>query len=954
MKRLRRLTSGHRWVGWWVAALGMIFGGSWGKAATLDLAGVWQVRLDAADQGMREEWGTRGLGSGATIRLPGTTDLAGMGSPLDPKVMLHGIPFPVTTRFPGVKEPTRADEHGYLVRRFLHVGPAWFEREIEVPKAWDQQKVTVSFERVLWRSDVWWDGRSLGTCDSLVGEHRYEVGMVQPGRHRLTVRVDNRMIHNLSTITHAYGPETQSRWNGLVGALRLESRDPISVRSLQAYPSADRRSVRVAVELESATESLGPSRVSLRLRQEGRREIVAAFEKEVLPVKGRTRHEIDLSLAEPAKSWDEFTPIRYRLVAELKSAGGGRDEVQVGFGFRQVERSGRELKVNGRRVFLRGTLDCAVYPRTGHPPTTVDEWMRVLGVVKEYGFNHVRFHTWCPPDAAFEAADRLGVYLQAEAPAWVDDWGTETVTRPLGMGRDPEVVTFLRAELRRMSEAYGNHPSFLMCAIGNEFGQQSTDWDLVNRMVEEIRAVDPRRVYAGCGARRNLPADEFWFTHHSGASTRGVGPPRTDWDFTTAAETSPVPLIAHETGQRPVFPDYARLLPKFTGPLVPLNLERYRRELAANGLGDQVDDFVRASARFQFLQYKAEHEGMLRTRGYSGYQLLMLNDFTGQSEALVGILDPFWQSKGVVRAAEVRRWNAPSVVLARFPKFVWTADEVFRAEMQGVHHGPAEASKEPVRWELRPRSGRGLASGTCQRVKQEGEGWIDFGALSASLERFHAPVALELVARWGRVENRWNVWVYPSAGSGQSLEPVPAGVLATRRLDAAAVEVLAQGGRVLWMTHGVTNSHAATTGFGSVYWSAGWWGNRFSSLGILCDPRHPLFREFPNEGWSDWQWRDVCGGATTMELTGAPAGLRPLIQSIPDFHFNRLLGQVFEARVGGGSLLVCGFDLERDLDQRPAARQFRRSLLRYVGSREFAPRVELSVEWLRGRMGVSE
>jgi beta-galactosidase len=240
----------------------------------------------------------------------------------------------------------------------------------------------------------------------------------------------------------------------------------------------------------------------------------------------------------------------------------------VRFGFRQVERSGMEMRVNGRRVFLRGTLDCAVYPRTGHPPTTVDEWSRVLGVVKEYGFNHVRFHTWCPPDAAFEAADRLGIYLQAEAPAWVDDWGTETVTRPLGIGRDPEVVAYLRKELRRMSEAYGNHPSFLMCAIGNEFGQQSTDWDLVNRMVEEMKTLDPRRLYAGCGARRNLPADEFWFTHHSGAGTRGVGPARTDWDFTSAAETSPVPLIAHETGQRPVFPDYARLLPKFTGAFV--------------------------------------------------------------------------------------------------------------------------------------------------------------------------------------------------------------------------------------------------------------------------------------------------------------------------------------------------------------------------------------------------
>ena len=162
---------------------------------------------------------------------------------------------------------------------------------------------------------------------------------------------------------------------------------------------------------------------------------------------------------------------------------------------------------------------------------TVPEWERVLGVIKEYGFNHVRFHTWCPPEAALEAADRLGVYLQAEAPASVNDWGTGTITKPLGIGRDPQVVEFLREELRRMSEAYGNHPSFLLCAIGNEFGLNSTDWERVNTMVEEVKAFDPRRLYTACGARKNLPANDFWFTHDTGAATRGVGPAHTDWDF---------------------------------------------------------------------------------------------------------------------------------------------------------------------------------------------------------------------------------------------------------------------------------------------------------------------------------------------------------------------------------------------------------------------------------------
>jgi len=168
----------------------------------------------------------------------------------------------------------------------------------------------------------------------------------------------------------------------------------------------------------------------------------------------------------------------------------------------------------------------------------------------------------------------------------------------------------------------------------------------------------------------------------------------------------------------------------------------------------------------------------------------------------------------------------------------------------------------------------------------------------------------------------------------------------THALDDTALNTLKSGGKVLLLAHGLKNSHAARTGFESVYWSAGWWGNKFSSLGVLCDPQHPALKEFPNDGWSDWQWRDLCAGATTFDLTGAPTGFRPIVQPVPDFHFNTLLGQVFEARVGSGSLLVCGYDLTRHLDERPAARQFRRSLFRYAGSTSFRPTAELPPGWI--------
>lgn len=925
---------------WTLASISLVLGEA--KDGTLDLAGEWRLRLDPQSEGISANWFAAPLATTDRITLPNTTDRAGFGFALDTNTMLHAAPFPVTTRFPGVKEPGRADEHGYLVRRFLFVGPAWYEREVDVPEAWRLRPVVLHLERAIWQTDAWLDGRHAGSCDSLVAAHRYELGVLAPGRHRLTVRVDNRMIHNLSTVTHAYGPETQSRWNGLIGSLRLEAMDPVSIRSLSTFPAPDRRSVRVVFRVTNATDQSAPARLRLQLQPQRGEQVWDTTATELSFPPGASTNELTLHLAKPAEAWDEFNPIRYRLTATLGSAA----PVTVVFGFRHIERAGKDLRLNGRSIFLRGTLDCAVYPNTGHPPMTIPEWERVLGVVKEYGFNHVRFHTWCPPDAAFEAADRLGIYLQPEAPAWVDDWGLGTITKPAAIGRDPAVTEFLRAELGRMSESYGNHSSFLLCSIGNEFGMQGTDWECVNAMVEEIKALDPRRLYTACGARKNLPADDFWFTHNSGVSTRGVGPANTDWDFAKAQEASPVPLIAHETGQRPVFPDYNSLLPKFTGPLLPLNLERYHRALAANGLAGQTRDFVRASARFQLTQYKAEHEAMLRTRGYAGYQLLMLNDFTGQSEALVGILDPFWETKGIVNAEDVRAWNSQTVVLARFAKFVWTADEVFEAKLEVAHFGPLDLGGGIVQWELHDRQGRRFTSGQFDGPIVPAGGLTGLGGITVPLANAPGPVALRLTVRFAGATNHWPLWVYPPTAG---VESDPAGALVTRTLDDPAIQTLARGGKVLLLAHGVKNRFAARTGFESVYWSAGWWGNKFSSLGVLCDPRHPALSEFPNDGCSDWQWRDLCASAITFDLTGAPAGYRPIVQPVPDFHFNTLLGQVFEAKVGRGSLLVCGYDLDSNLSQRPAARQFRDSLFRYAGSRRFRPGVEIPLAWIQER-----
>jgi hypothetical protein len=899
----------------------------------MSLAGSWAIRLDSGDEGLAAGWPGEPLRTEQRINLPSTTDLAGLGFALDTNAMLHLTNFPQTTRFPGVKDPRRADEHGYLVRRHLFVGPAWYERDLVVPDGWKGKQLHMQIERAMWKTEVWVDGQSKGTCDSLVAPHRFELGKLAPGRHRLTVRVDNRMVHNISTVTHAYGPETQSRWNGMVGDISIEAVESVSIKSIAVYPAPDRKSVRLSITIRNASADTGGVHLAARLLVGTATNVIAGNASDTRCEPGETDHSLSILLQQAAEPWDEFSPALYHVQVVLAASSGVESKASATFGFRQVERSDRGLRLNGRRLFLRGTLDCCVYPGTGHPPESVAEWSRILGIVKDYGFNHVRFHTWCPSAAAFEAADHLGVYLEPETPAWVDDWGVNTVTRPLGIGRDSEVFAYLKTEMRRMAEAYGNHPSFLMLTMGNEFGERSTDWGAVDAAMVEMKRLDPRRLYSGCTARRHLPSDDYWITHSTGSATRGVGPAHTDWDFSKAVMASPVPVLSHETGQRPVFPDYEELLPKFTGPLLPLNLERYRLKLVESGLASQARQFLQASAHFQLVQYKAEHEAMLRTAGLAGYQLLMLNDFTGQSEALVGVLDPFWESKGIVTERDVRSWNSPTTVLARFSKFVWNNQETLQVRFEAAQFGPADIAAGKLEWSLAAWEGRVVASGTKDRIATPTGTVSPLDAVTIALTELKEPASLVLKAKFGHSENQWNLWAYPLS----TPEPEPSGFLVCKRLDDEAQGVLRDGGKVLLLAHGLKNPCAAGARFESVYWSAGWWGNKFSSLGILCDPKHPALAGFPNAGWSDWQWHDLLRGATTIHLQGAPKSFRPIVQAVPDFHYPALLAHVFEAKVGAGSLMVCGFDLQSNLDRRIAARQFRQSLYRYLASPAFSP-----------------
>jgi hypothetical protein len=894
----------------------------------ISLAGAWQFQLDPQNAGITEQWFGRKLSD--TITLPTTTDLAGFG------------------------EPEPDPNPGFLSREHKFIGPAWYRREVTIPEAWRDREVELLLERVLWESRVWVDDRDGGAQDSLGTPHLHRLGKLAPGRHTLTLRIDNRMIHPLGDRGHCYTDFTQTIWNGAVGRLELRARPELRLDLVRVFPDAAERRVAVELTVANGNATATPVEVQLTLRERGGKRSLASrsFRLEATPGTNLLRPWLETGFA--PQTWDEFSPQLYDLEVRL-TAGPLADTAITTFGFRTLVREGNRLLVNGRPTFLRGNLDCAQYPLTGHPPMTVAGWRRVFGVCQQYGLNHIRFHSWCPPEAAFTAADEMGFYLLAEV-LWIDGWmggpnprkDMDTLGYPKGVGKgDRTIDNYVRAEMRRMLDAYGNHPSFCFFAIGNELG--SSDFKVMGEWIKAAKTYDPRRFYAASTARTITPADDFSDTHNIpgiGGVVNRLGTPSTDWDYEQSYRRAPVPIIAHEMGQMPVYPNWSEIA-KYTGPVRAKSYELFRSQARTNGVADQSADFQAASGAINRLIYKNEMEAQLRSPGCAGVSWLSLQDFPGQGEALVGWLDTLYESKGLVTPNQFRRYSAPTVPLARFAKFVWTTNETFTATAQVSHWGAQPLAGARAAWTLRDAKGAVVAKGNFAPTNLPVGSVTTLGEISVALSGLTAPqkLSLELSLAGTSFANDWNLWVFPSAPAADP----PANVLVTES-PSAAWDALACGGRVVLLAHLLGDKNTQR----NAAWMPLFWSSRFfpgqdrDTLGGLVQARHPALALFPTDRHLDWQWREICEGARGFVLDAQPTNYRPIVQPVSDYHFNHKLGSIFElATAEGGRLLVCGYDLANRLDQRPAARQLRVSLLTYAGGSHFAPKRVISQAYFK-------
>jgi hypothetical protein len=920
---------------------------------SFSLAGEWQFKIDSLDKGIRENWVDSTFGE--TVKLPGSMAENGKGDEVSLTTKWTGDiidrSYFTEKRYEKYRQPGNIKIPFWLKPVKYYKGPAWYQKEFDLPIFWTGKNVILFLERPHWESTLFVNGKMAGNRNSLSVAHQYEItDLLRPGRNRISIRIDNRVVIPVGVNSHSISDHTQSNWNGIAGDISLRASSKVFISKVEIFPDLSAKKAKVILKLTNKSGTPFKGKVVLQFESfnSGITEKLQSKIVDAAFASDEQQMEIDFPMGSKVKLWNEFSPSLYKLTVSLKGHRGDLiDQYLQDFGMRDFKTEGTNFTVNGKKIFLRGTLECCIFPLTGYPPTDVKSWHKLLQTCKDYGLNTIRFHSWCPPDAAFIAADKLGIYFQIECSSWANQ-GT-------ALGEGSDVDRYIYNESDRIIDAYGNHPSFCMLAYGNEpAGNKQSEY--LGKLLAYWKSKDNRRVYTSAAGWPFIPENDFNLSPEPRIQHWGEGlnsiingeAPRTDFDYSEYVSKFNVPVVSHEMGQWCVYPDFKEIA-KYTGVLKATNFEIFRETLTENGMGDQAEDFLMASGKLQALCYKADIEAALRTPGFAGFHLLQLHDFPGQGTALVGILTSFFESKGYITSEEFRMFCNQTVPLARMKKLIYRNNELFNADIEIAHFGEKPFIKPVIVCRILNNKGEVINSKSFTKEMIENGNCVQIGSLSfdlsgiSSAQKLNLEVSLENTT----FRNRWDFWVYPSA------QQAAAGtILVTDKLDKNTEEVLKKGGSVLLLTYGhVAKESGASVaiGFSTIFWNTAWTNNQPPhTMGILCDPKNPLFNDFPTEYYSNWQWWDPVSHSQAMIINGFPSGLKPLIQPIDTWFENRRLALAFETRISGGKLVVCSIDLKGNLDERPVSKQLLISLLNYMNSQAFNPGTALDIKVVKG------
>lgn len=969
---------------------------------TCDLAGIWRFEIDKEDRGFAEHWEKRRLTQ--TITLPGCLQAQGYGDAISEDTPWVQSLYDALWYQRG--EYVYAQENGTKVP-FLsqpprhYTGKAWYQKTIFVPEKSDGFVGRLTLDNTKWKTTLWIDGECKGSIVSLCAPHVYETGALSAGEHTVTLCIDNGWQLSYRPDGHGVSDALGATWNGVAGAITLELFNRVWIERVQV--NAQLPQAAIQVHLKNETSHIQNCIVHV---QDTVHTDISADAVCVL-TQGSQICELTLNYPSDTLLWDEFDQGLQHLIVTLSyisNALQGKMQSsitqlplqskemvsqfskvvlqtkEVTFGFRRAEVKDGHFVINGRNTYLRGTHFGGDYPLSGIPDCGSAYWDKIMETVKTWGMNFIRCHSYCPPEAAFEAADRAGVYLQIECDMW-------NVFAP-----DAQMNNVLWEETKRILDAFGNHPSFLMLSPSNEPGgdwlMPLTDW------VSKCRAYDSRHLYTiQSGWPYPMEPDkitgtDYVYFHRSGFGIQPGGTIRgprgwNDGDYRESLKDISYPVICHELGQWCSYPDFD-VIDKFTGYLQPGNFEIFRESARAHDVLGQNKEFVYNSGRQQVRMLKEDLEANLRTPYIYGFELLDLHDYLGQGTALVGILDPFWDSKGYVTPNEWRQFCDETVLLARIKSYCIdrAKNATISIPIEVSHFGRAPLQSVRIHWQLEQQPVTEYTYGEhgktltqivfqspvlCGTLKQRDyalEKNQSAGCIYLNMEDIQPDCAyvlrVSIEANGKIVENTWPFWIFDSSKSNQVSTPDEskaetdtheAVFITSDRFHAETL--LNEGKRVLFeLPYEDTSYDCPPVRFNPSFWNSQMGPTWARGMGMIIQNAHSAFASFPTTADGGWQWQSLIENARGLrvEKLGCDC-ITNLVQPIDEWNRNDKMSLLFECQVGTGHLMMTSINLEQDT---PQAAALKKSILSYMKSDAFEPQGQVSWKQLSSLFEIND
>ncbi|MGN0747378.1 MAG: hypothetical protein ACI4ML_11930 [Aristaeellaceae bacterium] len=884
---------------------------------TIDLSGVWQCAIPDMTK---------------PITIPGTLDESGIGHRDEGGKKWH--PDTDTSR---ELYQTEAGIRTRLTRVVTYEGPAEISRTLDwtVPAG---KRLFLEVERSRHLS-LRVNGREVPPTRerSVSTPGVFEVTGLMTGRDEITFIADNSYPgwpHDAIAFSTAATDETQTNWNGLLGYVRLRVEEPTFLEGARVYPHGD--TVDVCLEVNAAEnheDTLSFASDALEKPVTAPAFVYAGLQDVWFR---------NLPLRADVRRWDEEEGNLYTLEAAL-----GESRCAVRFGVRDFRAEKGVLTLNGRKVFLRSEANCAVFPEEGHPPMEVERWREILAIYRSYGVNCMRFHSHTPPEAAFIAADEMGMLMQPE----LSHWNPETAFE------DDASYAYYTGELRQTLRMLANHPSFVMLTFGNELASGSLGHRRMEEMLALAHGMDNTRLYACAsnphyGWYGSMDSSDFYtsfrlrhtdlratYDRMTGYLNHRYPNARNDYEeaMATLRRECGKPVFSFEVGQFEVLPDFDEI-DAFRGVTRAVNYELIRRQVQESGAMDTWKKQVEATGEMANLCYREEVEAALRTESYSGISLLGIQDFPGQGTALVGMLNAHLEPKPYpfAQPERFRAFFRSVLPLVLLDKYTYEAAETLTAQVKLANYGKAPLTSR-LTWTL--AGAQTTLSGELQETTAPAGGLSVLGSIAIPLDAFDRAEKLTLTVRFGGAENTYPVWVYPQAS------PVcPANVHECRSLDDAALQVLAAGGTVYLAPDSTPEAlpRSIQAQFSPDFWSVGTFPYQEGGMGQLIDDTHPIFAAFPTENYTNWQWWPMASQRAVI----LPRRMEAIVTEMDCYAYLRPMAQLLECRCMGGRLMLSSLGLH-NLQQYPEARALQQAVYDYLAQARPLPEQELTAEEIR-------